>query len=63
MYVETESALKKARLDFDGDRFGKICLESIDDREEQKQEEGYFDERELELMAMQYNGLMAEFEE
>ena len=63
MYVETESALKKARLDFDGDGFGKICLESIDDREEQKQEEGYFDERELELMEMQYNGLMAEFEE
>ena len=63
MYVETESALKKARLDFDGDRFGKICLESIDDREEQKQEEGYLDEREEELMAMQLNGLTADFEE
>lgn len=64
MYIETSDTLKKARLDFDGDGFEKIFLESIDERkEEQKEEEGYWDEREEEWMAMQYNGLMAEFEE
>ena len=53
-YNETMRTLLKAGLDFYiGDEYGEIWLESIDEREE----------REEELMAMQLNGLTADFEE
>ena len=63
MYVETAHVLDEAGLDVDGNGYGEIWLQSIDEREEQLKKEEDFDERELELMAMQLEGLMAEFEE
>ena len=56
IYSETSKVLGKAGFIFEGDGFGtEITLISIDELEEERKEE--------EQMAMQLNGLMAEFED
>ena len=56
IYSETSKALGEAGFSFEGDGFGtEISLISIDELEEEWKEE--------ERMAMQLNGLMAEFED
>ena len=54
VYPEFTKALNKARLDMDGDGYGKIWLSSIEEREEELA-------MEEEQMAMQLAGLMEAF--
>ena len=57
IYIETSNALKKAGFDWDADGFtGEMWLACIEEWEEEYK-------KEEERMAMQLNGLMAEFEE
>lgn len=65
-YTETSNVLKKAGFDYDGDGFtGEIWLLSIKEFEEEWVEgtPESWSAYEEEQMAMQLNGLMAEFEE
>lgn len=70
IYTETSEVLKKAGFDYDGDGFsGEIWLLSIEEFEEEYKNEWVegtpesWSAYEEEQMAMQLNGLMAEFED
>lgn len=65
IYRETESALREAGLDFNGDEFGRLWLFTIVDDEEERIEgtpESWSEFEELQ-MSMLLDGLMQQYEE